>query len=476
MNQTGASEADRITHLQNIGNGFRSRLADGAALARAGIASIRAERKKRSGSPDLAAGAVAYIIRQLKHPAEVDLLREVYGPSFLLVAGHAPQEMRVETLTKRLAKGESPRLESFKSKAQDIILADDKQDDDYGQNTRDTYPKADFFVNCGIPYGEQEIGRFIELLFGHPFRTPSPEEYAMYQASTVSLRSSDDNRQVGAAIVSLTRDEIGKITNADIMALGMNEVPRAGGGFYWDKDSPDCRDQALLRVGNEDRAEEIKISALTELMERLVQNGWFSKEIAEQRAGDLARKLLPNLKRTQFMDIGEFSRPVHAEMAALIDAARRGVAVDNHSMYVTTFPCHNCAKHIIAAGIRRVVYMEPYPKSRADRLYGEELELKSATGKEEEGKVVFCAFSGVAPRQYRQLFALSERGAVKGKRVKQWEAERPTLVPQCVSRNSHVAYLAAERQELEKLPIDVYRWDKGAICPVIGSSEGVAGH
>ncbi len=282
--------------------------------------------------------------------------------------------------------------------------------------------------------------------------------------------------EAATTLTNSARDEIGKITNADIMALGMNEVPRAGGGFYWDKDSPDCRDQALLRVGNEDRAEEIKISALTELMERLVQNGWFSKEIAEQRAGDLARKLLPNLKRTQFMDIGEFSRPVHAEMAALIDAARRGVAVDNHSMYVTTFPCHNCAKHIIAAGIRRVVYMEPYPKSRADRLYGEELELKSATGKEEEGKVVFCAFSGVAPRQYRQLFALSERGAVKGKRVKQWEAERPTLVPQCVSRNSHVAYLAAERQELEKLPIDVYRWDKGAICPVIGSSEGVAGH
>jgi len=466
MSQTGATEADRITHLQNIGNSFRSRLADGAALARAGIASIRAERTKRSGSPDQAAGALAYIVRQLKHPAEVDLLREVYGPSFLLVAGHAPQEMRVETLTRRLARGESQRLEFFKSKAQDIILADDKQDDDYGQNTRDAYPKADFFLNCGIPYGEQEIGRFVELLFGHPFRTPSPEEYAMYQASTVSLRSSDDNRQVGAAIVSLTRDESGEITNADVMALGMNEVPRAGGGFYWDKDSPDRRDQALLRVGNEDRAEDIKISALTELIERLVQRGWFLKEIADQRAGDLARQLLPNLRRTQFMDIGE--------MAALIDAARRGVAVDNHSMYVTTFPCHNCAKHIIAAGIRRVVYMEPYPKSRADRLYGEELELKSGTGMEEEGKVVFCAFSGVAPRQYRQLFALSERAAGRGKRLKQWEAERQTLVPLCVSRNAQVAYLTAERQELEKLPVDVYPWDKQAICSVIDSSEGLA--
>ena len=42
-------------------------------------------------------------------------------------------------------------------------------------------------------------------------------------------------------------------------------------------------------------------------------------------------------------------------------------------MYVTTFPCHNCAKHIIAAGLERVVYLEPYPKSRAKTLYDEDI-------------------------------------------------------------------------------------------------------
>src|SRR5882724_7181322 len=107
------------------------------------------------------------------------------------------------------------------------------------------------------------------------------------------------------------------------------------------------------------------------------------------------------------MDIGEFSRPVHAEMAALIDAARRGVAVDGETMYVTTFPCHNCAKHIIAAGIRKVVYLEPYPKSRASNLHGEEMSLELPTGNE-EGMVIFAAYSGIAPRQYRQLFSMSE--------------------------------------------------------------------
>jgi hypothetical protein len=90
----------------------------------------------------------------------------------------------------------------------------------------------------GVPSGEFKIQRFVDLLFGHPFHTSQPDEYAMYQAAAVALRSSDDNRQVGAVIVSLTRGP-NEIKNADVIAVGMNEVPRGGGGFYWDENSPD---------------------------------------------------------------------------------------------------------------------------------------------------------------------------------------------------------------------------------------------
>ena len=82
---------------------------------------------------------------------------------------------------------------------------------------------------------------------------------------------------------------------------------------------------------------------LAELLDRIRQEGWLQANLHEKASDDLARDLLPKLSRTQFLDIGEFSRPVHAEMAALIDGARRGVALTGHTMYVTTFPCHNCA-------------------------------------------------------------------------------------------------------------------------------------
>lgn len=74
------------------------------------------------------------------------------------------------------------------------------------------------------------------------------------------------------------------------------------------------------------------------------------------------------------------------------------------TLYSTTFPCHLCARHIVAAGIRRVVYIEPYPKSVAEELYGDSLtvdaEEQSAT------KVAFEPFVGVSPSLYGQVFRL----------------------------------------------------------------------
>jgi deoxycytidylate deaminase len=454
----GPSEYDRIKHLQNMGDAFRKELQRGDALALAGIAEIRARRIVFSKDPDKPALGHAYILHQLKHPAEVELLRKVYGGSFLFIAGHAPSSLRenelVEIFTKELARKEGAKdaalpqkVAELKAKASELISRDEKEDDDYGQNVRDAYPMADFFANLGINSGEWQVGRFIDLFFGHPFRSPQPDEYAMYLARATSLRSSDPSRQVGAVIID--NSENGQHT--DIVAVGMNEVPRRGGGYPWDQDSPDSRDQMV-----EDRAQEIKTGVLKELIEKIADQQWLKNTIPAKSI-DLTHELLPKLKGTQFQNIAEFSRPVHAEMAALIDAARRGVAVDGHSMYVTTFPCHNCVKHIIAAGIRRVIYLEPYPKSRAVYLYKEEINLQSVDGKDDgTGKVVFISFTGIAPRKYQQLFSMSERGSKSGNTKDEWEAKKSQhlLTPLYVPKN--LLYLEAERQALKNLTPGIY--------------------
>jgi cytidine deaminase len=115
------------------------------------------------------------------------------------------------------------------------------------------------------------------------------------------------------------------------------------------------------------------------------------------------------------MDLTEYGRVVHAEMLAVCDAARLGRSIKGSTLFVTTFPCHNCTKHILASGVKRVVYMEPYPKSRAKDLHPDEIEIES----ESIDKVSFVPFMGISPYRYRELFQKGKRKKADG-RARDW--------------------------------------------------------
>lgn len=57
----------------------------------------------------------------------------------------------------------------------------------------------------------------------------------------------------------------------------------------------------------------------------------------------------------------ELCRALHAEQNAIIQAARHGVNIDGSSIYITTQPCVLCAKMLINAGVKEVLYAEGYP-------------------------------------------------------------------------------------------------------------------
>lgn len=54
---------------------------------------------------------------------------------------------------------------------------------------------------------------------------------------------------------------------------------------------------------------------------------------------------------------------IHAEMNAILFAARNGITTEGCTMYVTLSPCIECAKGIVQAGISRVIYDSDYRKS-----------------------------------------------------------------------------------------------------------------
>ena len=67
----------------------------------------------------------------------------------------------------------------------------------------------------------------------------------------------------------------------------------------------------------------------------------------------------------------ERCRGVHAEQNAIIQAAYFGVSVDGSTIYTTTYPCSMCAKILINAGIKEVVYSEGYVDDLSKNLFAE---------------------------------------------------------------------------------------------------------
>ena len=67
----------------------------------------------------------------------------------------------------------------------------------------------------------------------------------------------------------------------------------------------------------------------------------------------------------------ELCRGVHAEQNAVIQAAYFGVSIDGSTIYTTTFPCSMCAKILINAGVREIVYSESYVDDLSKKLFDE---------------------------------------------------------------------------------------------------------
>jgi deoxycytidylate deaminase len=405
-------------------NAIRKQYGDPAVLARIAIDCVRTDRAVKTGSKDIVRSKHAYLVRQLKRPEEVNLLRKVYGRQFVLVSAYAPQSQRRERLCERLRNELSTSIKPIEVgfHADKLIDRDASEDDEaLGQQLRETFHLADVFID-GLNKSamDDKVERFIAALFGSNDIAPSKDEYGMYAAKSASLRSSDLSRQVGAAVFT---------SDGELITQGCNEVPKAGGGTYWDLEQPDYRD---IKKGY-DPNERFKKELLRELIERFRNKNYLSESLLAfgsdaQIVDELIAKHAdpaPNgaLVGARITDLTEYGRVVHAEMLAVCDAARLGRSLKGATLYCTTFPCHNCTKHLLASGIRRVVYMEPYPKSRAKDLHPDEIEIEV----ENPDKMSFVPFMGISPFRYRDMFQKGRRKDDDG-RARDWYNEKRPMI------------------------------------------------
>ena len=102
-----------------------------------------------------------------------------------------------------------------------------------------------------------------------------------------------------------------------------------------------------------------------------------------------------------------------------------------------------CAKHIVAAGVKRVVYLEPYPKSYARQLHGDSIQVDDTS---DSAKVVFQPFIGISPFRYRELFEKGRRKGEEGEAKKWMSDPRRPMIDIVVP-----AYIEAEKFVISKL-------------------------
>lgn len=67
----------------------------------------------------------------------------------------------------------------------------------------------------------------------------------------------------------------------------------------------------------------------------------------------------------------ELCRGIHAEQNALIQAAVHGIAIKGSTIFVTHQPCVLCAKMLVNAGIKKVVFAGEYPDELSRQIFQE---------------------------------------------------------------------------------------------------------
>ncbi|WP_437723055.1 anti-phage dCTP deaminase [Sorangium sp. So ce861] len=404
--------------LQDLGDAMRHKTTDHAAVARALIRRIRETRSQKLGREVGAGDAImpdgarrAYILDSLRHPSEVYLLRNVYQAAFALIGVVCDEEERIDRLTGKYRNAGRGDAVAFMER-------DSKAAVRHGQRVEEAFHLSDYFLDNSAPQFTKDrkpnkgwvlpdqLSRFVKIVTHKTITRPNISETAMYAAAGAQRRSACLSRQVGAALVD---------KDGNLAATGTNEVPKAGGGVYGQGFVQELEEPLDERCVNREHRicsntleqNKIQDQIVNVLIEFLKDVSVLTSPATEKAIAENQEALKDKLRSSRIGGLLEFSRAVHAEMDALLSAARKGVSPVGARVFVTTYPCHYCARHLVSAGVDEVQYIEPYPKSKALSLHDDSITIDRENWEPPSrggSKVLFRPFTGVAPRLYARAF------------------------------------------------------------------------
>ena len=389
-------EKGRTVHFSELmhkikgGDHLRDKFKNNSILVELAIKRIREDRIQIE-TQHIKGRRVCYIIDSIKNIEELQLLRAVYRDIFYLFSIFSPEPERINYLTK---KGLS------ENEAIQIIDKDDYENAKHGQNVRDTFVDGDFFVRSSELNRsniQENIIKYFHLIFNSDIITPTYQETAMYSAKSAAGNSSCLSRQVGATITD---------KNGVPVVQGWNDVPKFGGNLYRDSVKTPMRCKELGYCSNVTYKNEIFDEIIEEIEQAIPKKDTQTvlKISGQNEKSEIALKIEKILRSSRFKNIIEYSRSIHAEMHAIVIGSQlTGDKMVGGDLFCTTYPCHNCARHIVLAGIKNIYYIEPYKKSLCLTLHNDSL----TEDESDTSKVRILLYDGVAPRRYLDFFSMN---------------------------------------------------------------------
>ncbi|AZP11818.1 anti-phage dCTP deaminase [Undibacterium parvum] len=368
---------ERKRRLIQEGNALREKNERGSFLAEKAIEKIFESRATAFPDGKFASRRVCFIIDSIKNTSEAKKFREIYGDSFYLISVFSANTKKIENLTRG--------ADNLKAQAKQIIEDDFNQKGEFGQQVSKVFQTADYFFRLdGAADADGKVQRLFKLIFGAEIITPEKSETAMYSAASAARNSACLSRQVGAAIID---------ADGDVISTGWNDVPKFGGGTYRFGEV----DNRCFNSGKFCRNDQEKNTLISSIVDELIDKG-----VVDGAKKSIAYQVI---EKSKVSDLIEFSRAVHAEMLAILNAAKSSSGqLKNAVLYCTTYPCHSCARHIVAAGIKEVYFIEPYAKSKAVTLHSDSI----TEDENDSGKLRILAYEGVAPSRFLDFFSIKK--------------------------------------------------------------------
>lgn len=400
-----------IEELQDLGNELRKKKGK-SYLVKTLIDSIT-EDHSTSG----------IIIDSIKNDEECKTLKQF--PFFYLFSVHADEDIRAGRTKK------AKRFKKYKEFAK-IDSRDKAEEIHYGQQVIKCNYLADIIINNNHNIPQQatkEKKQFIDDIFNKyisliklkqkgritPDNLPTNDETMMTMAYAESKKSSCLKRKVGSLIVSVNNGKDGNEHDhsineiVHILSSGYNEVPQGSVPCIFNKDFEKCYRDFLQEeqaknisycpsCGRKINLPKTKCTTPNCSFQSIdyikvcpdCKNELDVKYICPKCKTEVFKKFLTSGSNGKLLDM---CRALHAEEHALLHLTKiSGQNPDNLVLYTTTYPCNLCANKIVAAGIKKVVYADPYPMKESKKIL-------------ESGGVEAVKFQGIKSSAFFRLYS-----------------------------------------------------------------------